>query len=945
MAVGREATRTGGINVAAAAPLPRRETSAADSMGTLTQGTTGSAIATVSSGTASAAFSLQWQGSDFDLTVRSPSGRAITESTVAPDVTVIQAAARVEILVDTPEAGIWTVEAFGRDVPVGGEVVTYEVTEPNVPVRSELILPIGGSAGAPINIGLAVGGLNGGLLDARVIATVTDPSGTVRRYPMTDVGATNDGVGGDGIYGASAWTTPTAGGYQIRVDADGVDGAGQAFTRVWTGQVTLGPKVDSDGDGLADAAELRWNLNPADPTDAAADLDGDGLTWVQEANASTDPLLSDTDGGLESDRTEVAAGRDPLDPADDVAIPQVVVIAQPEDGRRVTLLAHTEGGTGSVVIDRVRPGGAVRIGTFPSSDSPIIDGPLAAGVYVYRAWVVLPGGAEGVPVDVGPIQVADDAVAPGSTLVLNDGAWQTGDRNVIARFVDLTEPVTSMRLALTESGLATTAWQAFAPTVDVTLAAMVGPQRVYAQVRDAAGRESLVFSAIIDLTVVDDTAPVTTGGPLPAATSSSTISVPFAASDVGTGSVAVELWQRERSASADPWSSWHFARSSDTSPIAIELVADGEYQFYTLGIDKAGNQEAPPPGADAVILLDRVVPNSSAGPVQASYSTPTTPIPFASSDDRSGVATVELWSRYRATSADPWGTWTLGPAGPSSPLAFGFAAGPGLYELYTVAIDAAGNREAAPAVADATTTHVTADTTPPVSAAGSLSATYTTNSVSVPFTASDTGGSGLASVELWVRYRVNESRPWGSHTMALSRSTSPFTYTFGAGDGNYEFYTVAVDNAGNREVAPAVADAATRRDAVDDPPDYSITLAYAFRPRCMAGSCPQFAAILPVEYVRVEGAAADDRSVVSVTWRLYGVKANGSRTRIFDWTAASADDGSFNGRVEQFTAYWSTSTATTYASYDVDLRFTAGGRTTSTTRRVTVTIECDPAVC
>jgi hypothetical protein len=36
--------------------------------------------------------------------------------------------------------------------------------------------------------------------------------------------------------------------------------------------------VDSDGDGLPDDWETKWGLNPHDPSDAAQDLNGNGLS-------------------------------------------------------------------------------------------------------------------------------------------------------------------------------------------------------------------------------------------------------------------------------------------------------------------------------------------------------------------------------------------------------------------------------------------------------------------------------------------------------------------------------------------------------------------------------------------------------------------------------------------------------------------------------------------
>lgn len=47
--------------------------------------------------------------------------------------------------------------------------------------------------------------------------------------------------------------------------------------------------LDADGDGLPDEWEKRYNLNPADASDANADSDGDGFTNMEEFLAGTDP--------------------------------------------------------------------------------------------------------------------------------------------------------------------------------------------------------------------------------------------------------------------------------------------------------------------------------------------------------------------------------------------------------------------------------------------------------------------------------------------------------------------------------------------------------------------------------------------------------------------------------------------------------------------------------
>jgi hypothetical protein len=46
---------------------------------------------------------------------------------------------------------------------------------------------------------------------------------------------------------------------------------------------------DSDGDGIPDKFELKWGLNPFDPTDASGDLDGDEYINVEEYQSGTDP--------------------------------------------------------------------------------------------------------------------------------------------------------------------------------------------------------------------------------------------------------------------------------------------------------------------------------------------------------------------------------------------------------------------------------------------------------------------------------------------------------------------------------------------------------------------------------------------------------------------------------------------------------------------------------
>lgn len=76
--------------------------------------------------------------------------------------------------------------------------------------------------------------------------------------------------------------------------------------------LTVRRPSDLDGDHLPDAWERAHGLNPLDPADAAADLDGDGLSNEQEFMLGTDPQNPDSDGDGVPDGAETLEGSDPL---------------------------------------------------------------------------------------------------------------------------------------------------------------------------------------------------------------------------------------------------------------------------------------------------------------------------------------------------------------------------------------------------------------------------------------------------------------------------------------------------------------------------------------------------------------------------------------------------------------------------------------------------------
>ncbi|MBN2209316.1 MAG: PQQ-binding-like beta-propeller repeat protein, partial [Candidatus Coatesbacteria bacterium] len=303
-----------------------------------------------------------------------------------------------------------------------------------------------------------------------------------------------------------------------------------------------------------------------------------------------------------------------------------------------------------------------------------------------------------------------------------------------------------------------------------------------------------------DSTIYDVTAPSSSCAS-PEFANASPIEVVFVANDADSGVSEVVLFYNYE---GQGWTDSGVSSSGDATEGTLDFApidGDGTYEFYTIARDSAGYVEAAPGAADTATLYDTVAPESSGTSAQLANSSPIV-VSFTASDALSGLAEVALWFNFNNAG---WTDSGLTETGTSGSFDFTPPDGDGTYEFYTIARDSAGNVEPAPGPADTATRY---DTAAPES---SCTSPQSANSspITVAFTASDSF-SGIAQVALWFNFNGSGWTDSGLTEMGTSGS---FDFTPAHGDGTYEFYTIAIDVAGNVERATGTADTTTLYDA------------------------------------------------------------------------------------------------------------------------------------
>jgi len=301
---------------------------------------------------------------------------------------------------------------------------------------------------------------------------------------------------------------------------------------------------------------------------------------------------------------------------------------------------------------------------------------------------------------------------------------------------------------------------------------------------------------------IDNQPPTSSLEALPTYTTEKIVTLTATASDMN-GIESVELWYRYNETGA-----YKYFGSNSSSSYVFEFNTsleddDGLYEFYSQAVDYAALNESPPSGNDTWTIVDTVEPIATLRSLPAFTSTNIVTL-RASASDANGVEEVQLWYRY-----DETGAFEYFGADPTPPYSFDFntslMSGDGLYEFYVLAVDGTGNNKTPPAEND---TRTIVDTVGPVVSLRSLP-TYTTTAVfTVTATASDSNG--IANVSLYV------SKNGSAYTLVSRQIVAPYTWAIQSGsrggEGEFDFYALATDRAGNTRNVPTSPDATTLVD-------------------------------------------------------------------------------------------------------------------------------------
>ena len=284
------------------------------------------------------------------------------------------------------------------------------------------------------------------------------------------------------------------------------------------------------------------------------------------------------------------------------------------------------------------------------------------------------------------------------------------------------------------------------------------------------------------------------------------------ASDGEDGSSITSVKIQRSPAGAGTWTD---VCTDPTSPYSCSFdttaVGDGLYDFRAIATNTAGGT------ATSTTVTNRRVDNTAPTAGLTDPGTPlrgTVTVDATGTDGGSGVANVAI-QRSPAGA----GTWTTICTDTSSPYSCSWntaGVSDGLYDLRAVSTDNATNSTNSTVV-----TNRRVDNTAPTATMTNPGSPIT-GSKTFDGTSTDTGGSGVASLKFQVS-------PIGAGTWSdmCTDSSSPYSCSYdtsGLADGQYDFRSLATDNAGNTATSTvysgAIVDNTAPTVSVTDPGAY-----------------------------------------------------------------------------------------------------------------------------
>jgi hypothetical protein len=248
----------------------------------------------IDSGLNIAIYGLNWQGSDFDLTLTAPDGTVIDHNTVRPDVRFVEGPTFEYYELQNPATGTWKTEIYGKDVPTGGEKVQLSLSgssslpfavnfdkqdyaqRERVRITASVADPVLDTADPQY------------IKNVKLSGQVSNPNDELINFDFFDDGKHGDGVAGDGVYGGDFMRTELAGSYQFTIRVSGsTNREGDAFEREKSETIVVKqgtkPVAEAGGpyEGRVGAAVVFDAGGSTDPQDIALkyrwDFDSDGV--------------------------------------------------------------------------------------------------------------------------------------------------------------------------------------------------------------------------------------------------------------------------------------------------------------------------------------------------------------------------------------------------------------------------------------------------------------------------------------------------------------------------------------------------------------------------------------------------------------------------------------------------------------------------------------------